>query len=65
MSKKFNRIFTIVVDSWGYGSMPDAAKYGDEGADTMGHIADSVETLNLPNLQQLWNQTTTIFALRR
>ena len=53
MSKKFNRIFTIVVDSWGYGSMPDAAKYGDEGADTMGHIADSVETLNLPNLQKL------------
>ena len=53
MSKKFNRIFTIVVDSWGYGSMPDASKYGDEGADTMGHIASSVETLDLPNLQKL------------
>ena len=29
MNKKFKRVFTIVVDSWGYGSMPDASKYGD------------------------------------
>lgn len=53
MNKKFKRIFTIVVDSWGYGSMPDASKYGDEGADTMGHIAASVDSLNLPNLHKL------------
>ena len=31
MTKKFNRIFTIVVDSWGFGSAPDAAAFGDEG----------------------------------
>ena len=53
MNKKFKRVFTIVVDSWGYGSMPDASKYGDEGADTMGHIAASVNSLNLPNLHKL------------
>ena len=53
MNKKFKRVFTIVVDSWGYGSMPDASKYGDEGADTMGHIAASVDSLNLPNLHKL------------
>ena len=53
MNKKFKRVFTIVVDSWGYGSMSDASKYGDEGADTMGHIAASVDSLNLPNLHKL------------
>ena len=53
MNKKFKRVFTIVVDSWGYGSMPDASKYGDEGADTMVHIAASVDSLNLPNLHKL------------
>lgn len=52
-SKKYNRIFTIVVDSWGYGDGPDAEKFGDKGADTMGHIAESVEKLDLPNLQSL------------
>lgn len=53
MTNKFNRIFTIVVDSWGYGSAPDAAKFGDEGADTMGHIAEAVSSLELPNLQKI------------
>ena len=51
--KKYNRIFTIVVDSWGFGNAPDAAKFGDEGADTMGHIAENVEDLDLPHLQEL------------
>lgn len=50
---KFQRIFTIVVDSWGFGSAPDSKDYGDEGADTMGHIADSVESICLPNMQKI------------
>jgi phosphopentomutase len=33
--------------------MPDAAAFGDEGADTFGHIAESVEQLELPNLRNL------------
>ena len=37
--KKYNRIFTIVIDSFGAGAMPDAAEYGDAGTDTMGHIS--------------------------
>lgn len=53
MTKKFNRIFTIVVDSWGFGSAPDAASFGDEGSDTMGHIDESVESLTLPNLNKI------------
>ena len=51
--RKYKRIFTIVIDSMGIGAMEDAEKYGDTGADTLGHIADSVEKFNIPNLQKL------------
>jgi len=51
--KKYNRIFTIVIDSLGVGAMEDAEKYGDKGADTLGHIAESVESFKIPNLQKL------------
>jgi len=33
------RAVLLVIDSLGLGSLPDAARYGDEGADTFGHIA--------------------------
>jgi phosphopentomutase len=33
------RAFLIVLDSVGIGSAPDAAAYGDEGSNTVGHIA--------------------------
>jgi phosphopentomutase len=46
----FNRICLIVLDSVGMGEMPDAADWGDAGADTLGHICESRE-VNLPNLQ--------------
>ena len=36
--KKYKRIFTIVIDSFGIGAMPNAAEYDDEGCDTCGHI---------------------------
>ena len=51
--KKYKRIFTIVIDSLGAGAMPDAAKYGDAGTDTLGHISQSVEDFNIPNLKKL------------
>ena len=50
---KYNRIFTIVIDSLGVGAMPDAADYGDTGADTLGHISMNVDELRIPNLQKL------------
>lgn len=50
---RFKRIFVIVVDSFGAGNGRDAKEYGDHGADTMGHIADSVEHWEIPNLQRL------------
>ena len=51
--KKFRRIFVIVLDSLGIGAMTDAGKYGDEGADTLGHIDASVKDLKLTALESL------------
>ena len=49
---KFNRIIVIVMDSVGAGDAPDAAKFGDAGADTYGHI-DAAVPLAVPNLRRL------------
>ncbi|MCI8280811.1 MAG: phosphopentomutase [Lachnospiraceae bacterium] len=51
--QKYKRVFLIVLDSYGAGPMEDAADYGDEGADTMGHIAQAVPGMALPHLQKL------------
>ncbi len=51
--RKFKRVFLIVMDSFGAGNAKDAEEYGDQGADTMGHIAKSVENWKIPNLQKL------------
>ena len=51
--KKYKRVFTIVIDSLGAGDAADAAAFGDAGTDTLGHIAESVENLHIPNLQKL------------
>jgi phosphopentomutase len=48
----FDRIILIVLDSLGVGEMPDAAAWGDAGADTLGHICES-RAVRLPNLQAL------------
>ncbi|MDS1030117.1 phosphopentomutase [Bacillota bacterium LX-D] len=47
-----NRVLLIVLDSAGIGEMPDAAKYGDQGSNTIGNIAANV-SLNLRNMQNL------------
>ena len=51
--KKYKRVFTIVIDSRGAGDAVDAATFGDAGTDTLGHIAESVGDLYIPNLQKL------------
>ena len=43
----------IITDSLGVGALPDAAQYGDAGADTFGHIAEKCGGLNIPNLLKL------------
>jgi len=59
------RAFIVVLDSVGIGGAPDAARFGDEGADTLGHIAAACSAgggdrpglrsgpLRLPNLERL------------
>ena len=51
--RKYNRVFVVVLDSLGVGTLADAAEYGDVGADTLGHISQNVEKLHIPNLQKL------------
>ena len=59
------RAFLFVLDSFGIGGSPDAAAYGDEGSNTLGHIADAclagkgdrdqlrAGPLKVPNMQRL------------
>lgn len=49
---KTKRIFLIVLDSFGIGELPDAAKYADEGSDTFGAVSKS-EYLDVPNMRAL------------
>lgn len=44
------RVILIVLDGVGCGALPDAAKYGDPGADTLGHVSQHYPELQLPNL---------------
>ncbi len=47
------RALCIVLDSVGCGKAPDAAEYGDEGADTLGHLFARIPDLRLPHLASL------------
>ena len=46
------RATIIVLDSLGVGELPDASRYGDKGADTLGHILDNYP-LDIPNMRSL------------
>ncbi len=50
---KIDRVFLIILDSVGIGALPDAAAYGDRGANTLLHVAEQCSGLKLPNLQAL------------
>jgi phosphopentomutase len=41
------------MDSVGIGEAPDAEKYNDQGADTLGHVAEHMNGLKIPNLEKL------------
>ncbi len=47
------RVLCIVLDSVGCGNAPDAADYGDAGADTLGHLFERIPGFSLPNLARL------------
>jgi phosphopentomutase len=46
------RAFVLVMDSFGIGATPDAARFGDAGADTWGHIR-AAHAPHVPNLVRL------------
>ncbi len=47
------RVCVLVCDSWGVGDAPDAAVYGDVGANTLAHTAAAVGGLRTPALETL------------
>jgi phosphopentomutase len=51
--EKFERIFLIVLDSVGIGEAPDAEEYGDKGSHTLGHIAEHMQGLKIPEMAKL------------
>ena len=53
MPQAIKRIVLIVLDSVGCGDAPDAAAFGDEGANTLGNLARAVGGLRLPQLGKL------------
>jgi len=46
------RVFLFIMDGFGIGGAPDAAAFGDEGANTFTHVAQTLP-LNIPNLASL------------
>lgn len=48
-----NRIIWIVLDSVGMGEMPDAARFGDLGSNTLGNVSKAVGGLKVPNMSKL------------
>lgn len=47
------RAVLIILDGVGVGALPDATAYGDEGANTLAHLAEAAGGLSLPNLERL------------
>jgi phosphopentomutase len=47
------RVAVVVLDACGVGELPDAADYGDAGADTLPHVARAVGGLQVPTLGHL------------
>jgi phosphopentomutase len=47
------RVFLVVLDGVGIGALPDADRFGDAGADTLGHVAEFTGGISLPNLESL------------
>ncbi len=49
---KFQRVFLIVMDSFGIGGAADAGRFGDEGSNTLASLRE-VESFAVPNLEKL------------
>jgi phosphopentomutase len=53
MERAGRRALVVVLDACGCGALPDAAEYGDEGTNTLAHVAEAVGGLELPTLREL------------
>jgi phosphopentomutase len=51
--RRGRRAFVVVLDACGAGALPDSADYGDEGTNTLAHLAEAVGGLRLPTLERL------------
>lgn len=49
----FKRVIWVIIDSVGIGALPDADRFGDIGADTIGNIIKKQGKLNIPNMEKL------------
>ena len=49
----YRRVLLFLLDSVGVGELPDAPRYGDEGANTVGHCLETLPAGSLPNLEKL------------
>jgi phosphopentomutase len=47
------RVILLVIDGCGIGALPDAAECGDADANTLVHLAETVDGLSLPNFEML------------
>jgi phosphopentomutase len=47
------RAIVLVIDACGVGALPDAGAYGDEGTNTLAHVAEAVHGLQVPALESL------------
>jgi phosphopentomutase len=52
MDTSVKRVLLLVMDSVGCGATPDAGAYGDEGSNTLAHVAEHVGGMQLPHLQR-------------
>ena len=48
-----NRVIWVILDSVGMGEMPDAARFGDVGSNTLGNVSKAVGGLKIPNMSKL------------
>ncbi|HEY4429251.1 MAG TPA: phosphopentomutase [Solirubrobacteraceae bacterium] len=56
------RALVLVIDACGVGALPDAADYGDEGTNTLAHVAEALGGLRLPVMESLGLGSITALA---
>ena len=62
----FKRIFVIVADSLGCGTAPRSAEFGDEGANTIAHIAEHEGGIKLPVMESMgYGNITDILGVKK